>query len=80
MSVVDQLDQMLFEKFITPKVTVATGKLRGGILDPKMDWYETPQPTGERCPSAPQCAAPFLSSLPDGGANILYGRDPALHV
>lgn len=60
MSVVDQLDQMLFEKFINPKVTVATGKLRGGILDPKMDWYETPQPTGERCPSAPRRAAPFL--------------------
>ncbi|KAI0284606.1 exocyst complex component Sec5-domain-containing protein [Russula aff. rugulosa BPL654] len=45
MSVVDQLDQLLFEKFIKPKVTVVTGKLRGGILDPKMDWYETPQPT-----------------------------------
>ena len=58
-SVVDQLDQMLFEKFIKPKVTVATGKLRGGILDPKMDWYETPQPTGERLPSAPRRAAPF---------------------
>jgi hypothetical protein len=80
MSVVDQLDQLLFEKFIKPKVTVVTGKLRGGILDPKMDWYETPQPTGERCPSAPQRAAPFLSSFSDGGANIIYGRDPALHV
>ena len=54
MSVVDRLDQVLFEKFIRPKVTVVTGKLRGGILDPKMDWYETPQPTGERCPSAPR--------------------------
>jgi exocyst complex component 2 len=60
MSVVDQLDQILFEKFIKPKVTVATSKLRGGILDPKMDWYETPQPTGERSPSAPRRAAPFL--------------------
>jgi hypothetical protein len=74
MSVVDQLDQMLFEKFINPKVTVATGKLRGGILDPKMDWYETPQPTGERCPSAPRLAAPFSFS------DMIYGRDPALHV
>ncbi|KAF8480248.1 exocyst complex component Sec5-domain-containing protein [Russula ochroleuca] len=45
MSVVDQLDRTLFDDFIKPKVTVATGKLRGGILDPKMDWYETPQPT-----------------------------------
>jgi exocyst complex component 2 len=55
MSVVDQLDQTLFDDFIKPKVTVATGKLRGGILDPKMDWYETPQPTGERCSSAVLC-------------------------
>src|SRR5258708_31552994 len=57
MSVVGQLDQKLFEKFIKPKVPVATGKLRGGILDPKMDCYETPQPTGERNPSAPRRAA-----------------------
>jgi hypothetical protein len=63
MSAVDQLDQMLFEKFINPKVTVVTGKLRGGILDPKMDWYETPQPTGERCPSAPAACCAFSSSL-----------------
>ena len=81
MSVVDQLDQMLFEKFITPKVTVATGKLRGGILDPKMDWYETPQPTGERCLSAPRCDAPFLVfPSSDHGVNMIYGRDPTLHV
>jgi hypothetical protein len=57
MSVVDQLDQTLFEKFIKPKVTVVTGKLRGGILDPKMDWYETPQPTGEHYSSAPHRAS-----------------------
>lgn len=59
MSAVDQLDQMLFEKFINPKVAVVTGKLRGGILDPKMDWYETPQPTGERCLSAPAACCTF---------------------
>jgi len=45
MTVVDQLDRTLFDKFLEPKVTIATGKLRGGILDPEMDWYETPQPT-----------------------------------
>lgn len=60
MSVVDQLDQTLFDDFIKPKVTVATGKLRGGILDPKMDWYETPQPTGERCSSAVCCNYFFI--------------------
>jgi len=47
MTVVDQLDQTLFDKFLKPKVAIATGKLRGGVLDPEMDWYETPQPTGE---------------------------------
>jgi len=78
MSVVNQLDQMLFEKFINPKVTVATGKLRGGILDPKMDWYETPQPAGERCPSTAR-VAPFLHYL-TAGLTWDSGRDPALHV
>jgi hypothetical protein len=48
MTVVDQLDKTLFENFLKPKVTIVTGKLRSGILDPQMDWYETPQPTGER--------------------------------
>ena len=79
MSVVDQLDQILFEKFIKPKVAAATGKLRGGILDPKMDWYETPQPTGERCRRAPRHCCAF-STFSDGGVNMIYGRDPALHV
>jgi exocyst complex component 2 len=47
MAVVEKLDQTLFEKYLNPKVATATEKLRGGILDPAMDWYETPQPTGE---------------------------------
>jgi exocyst complex component 2 len=46
MAVLEQLDQTLFENFLNPKVAIATGKLRSGILDPEMDWYETPQPTG----------------------------------
>ncbi|KAN0136858.1 Exocyst complex component Sec5 domain containing protein [Lactarius tabidus] len=45
MAVLEQLDQTLFENFLSPKVAIATGKLRSGILDPEMDWYETPQPT-----------------------------------
>jgi exocyst complex component 2 len=49
MTVVEHFDQKLFEGFLKPKVTVATSKLRSGILDPEMDWYETPQPTGEPC-------------------------------
>jgi exocyst complex component 2 len=47
MTVVEQLDQTLFGKYLNPKIAIATGKLRGGILDPAMDWFETPQPTGE---------------------------------
>jgi exocyst complex component 2 len=47
MTVVEQLDRTLFEKYLNPKVAIATGKLRYGILDPAMDWYETPQPAGE---------------------------------
>jgi exocyst complex component 2 len=47
MTVMDQLDQTLFENLLKPKAAIATGKLRSGILDPEMDWYDTPQPTGE---------------------------------
>lgn len=46
MAVLEQLDETLFGNFLSPKVAIATGKLRSGILDPEMDWYETPQPTG----------------------------------
>ena len=49
-TVVEQLDQTLFENFLNPKVAIATAKLRGGILDPEMDWYETSQPTGQHTP------------------------------
>jgi len=45
MTVLEHFDQKLFEGFLNPKVTAATSKLRSGILDPEMDWYETPQPT-----------------------------------
>jgi exocyst complex component 2 len=47
MTAVQELDQTLFEGYIKPKASVATGILRGGILDPNMDWYETPQPSGK---------------------------------
>ena len=46
MSVVDELDKSLFEGYAKPKATAVTALLRAGILDPKMDWYETPQPKG----------------------------------
>lgn len=46
MKTVQELDQTLFEGYIKPKAAVAMSILRSGILDPNMDWYETPQPTG----------------------------------
>ncbi|KAH7882412.1 exocyst complex component Sec5-domain-containing protein [Phlebopus sp. FC_14] len=48
MKLVLELDKTLFDAYVKPKSTVVTSILREGILDPEMDWYETPQPTGIR--------------------------------
>jgi exocyst complex component 2 len=45
MTVVQELDRTLFEGYVKPKSDTVIGIIRGGILDPNMDWYETPQPT-----------------------------------
>jgi exocyst complex component 2 len=66
MAVLEQLDQTLFGNFLDPKVAIATGKLRSGILDPEMDWYETPQPTGPHPSSNASKASIFLSALTTG--------------
>ncbi|EIW55516.1 uncharacterized protein TRAVEDRAFT_73389 [Trametes versicolor FP-101664 SS1] len=44
MSVVQELDKTLFESYFKPKSAALTAIVRDGILDPGMDWYETPQP------------------------------------
>ncbi|KAI0634867.1 exocyst complex component Sec5-domain-containing protein [Trametes polyzona] len=44
MTVVQELDKTLFESYFKPKSTALTAIVRDGILDPEMDWYETPQP------------------------------------
>ncbi|KAI0360481.1 hypothetical protein OH77DRAFT_1445304 [Trametes cingulata] len=44
MTVVQELDKTLFESYFKPKSTALTTIVRNGILDPEMDWYETPQP------------------------------------
>ncbi|KAH9849599.1 exocyst complex component Sec5-domain-containing protein [Lenzites betulinus] len=44
MTVVQELDKTLFESYFKPKSTALTAIVRNGILDPQMDWYETPQP------------------------------------
>jgi hypothetical protein len=46
MTVVQELDANLFEGYTKPKANIMKGILRAGILDSNMDWYETPQPTG----------------------------------
>ncbi|EKM56994.1 uncharacterized protein PHACADRAFT_208160 [Phanerochaete carnosa HHB-10118-sp] len=43
-AVVAELDKTLFESYVRPKATALMGIIRTGILDPAMDWYETPQP------------------------------------
>lgn len=47
MNVVQELDKTLFDSYVKPKAGTLTGMVRNGILDPQMDWYETPQPRGE---------------------------------
>ena len=47
MIVINELDQKLFTSYIQTKLGVAVILLRRGILSPDMDWYDTPQPTGE---------------------------------
>ncbi|KIJ14534.1 hypothetical protein PAXINDRAFT_100026 [Paxillus involutus ATCC 200175] len=42
--VVQELDNTLFNGYVKPKSAMVTAILREGILDPEMDWYETPQP------------------------------------
>lgn len=51
MAVVQELDKTLFESYFKPKSAALTAIVRDGILDPGMDWYETPQPKGQ--PSSP---------------------------
>ncbi|KAJ7637152.1 exocyst complex component sec5 [Roridomyces roridus] len=45
MMVVQELDKTLFDGYTKPQIDNVTTIIRGGILDPQMDWYETPQPT-----------------------------------
>ncbi|TFY53460.1 hypothetical protein EVJ58_g9441 [Rhodofomes roseus] len=44
MSVVQELDKTLFQSYVKPKSGALMGMVRNGVLDPQMDWYETPQP------------------------------------
>jgi hypothetical protein len=46
MTVAQELDKKLFDGYVKPKAAVVKEIIRNGILDSKMDWYETPQPTG----------------------------------
>jgi len=48
MVVVKELDKTLFDGYVNPKAEALKEIIRGGILGPAMDWYETPQPTEVR--------------------------------
>ncbi|KAJ3567835.1 hypothetical protein NP233_g6101 [Leucocoprinus birnbaumii] len=48
MVVVRELDKTLFDGYVNPKSETLKTVMRGGILDPSMDWYDTPQPTEVR--------------------------------
>ncbi|KAJ7096741.1 exocyst complex component sec5 [Mycena belliarum] len=45
MTVVQELDNTLFEGYTKPKADAVINIIRGGIIDSGMDWYDTPQPT-----------------------------------
>jgi len=47
MIVVKELNKTLFDAYVNPKSEALEAVMRNGILDPAMDWYETPQPTGQ---------------------------------
>ena len=55
MKAVKELDKTLFESYFKPKSTALTSIVRNGILDPEMDWYETPQPKGTLVPHLASC-------------------------
>ncbi|EPS97441.1 hypothetical protein FOMPIDRAFT_98227 [Fomitopsis schrenkii] len=44
LTVVQELDNTLFQSYVKPKSAALMGLVRNGVLDPQMDWYETPQP------------------------------------
>jgi exocyst complex component 2 len=43
--VTSELDSALFTGYIDVRITQLTQLLRSGILDPNIDWFETPKPT-----------------------------------
>jgi exocyst complex component 2 len=69
MTVAQELDKRLFDGYVKPKAVVVKEIIRNGILDSKMDWYETPQPTG----NSPEIC--FLEVELIGGC-----RNTAVHV
>ncbi|OCB87790.1 hypothetical protein A7U60_g5113 [Sanghuangporus baumii] len=43
--VVQELDHNLFDSYVKPKASAITAIVRRGVLDPEMDWYDSPRPT-----------------------------------
>ena len=45
--VVQELDHSLFDTYVKPKAAAVTAIVRKGVLDPGMDWYDSPRPAGK---------------------------------
>lgn len=78
MTVIAELDTTLFEGYVKPKSNALTSLIRNGILDPQMDWFDTPQPTGEppHCPSfTPVNGSVICASLASFRNSVLHVRD-----
>ena len=43
---VQGLDANLFDGYVKPKARAITAIVQKGVLDPEMDWYESPRPSG----------------------------------
>ena len=48
--VVQELDHNLFDSYVKPKAVAITSIVRRGVLDPEMDWYDSPRPSGTFVP------------------------------
>lgn len=72
MAFMQELDNTLFEAYARPKAEAVTAILRGGILDPQMDWYETARPLGS-------LLLPSFCSLLSWLTRTTH-RNPGVHV
>lgn len=44
--ILSDVDKTLFEDYVEQKASAANKIMQGGILNPNINWFETPPPTG----------------------------------